>query len=115
MKPLKEWNGRMGLGHVLLLGAIMLASVFLWISVIFPYSSTLLEALQKRSPFLHDILRGAVAVSILPGTFGVGFVTLYLFQLRWDKTHSQPTAPPNGGPGTRSGNSGVGGGPPSVS
>ncbi len=105
----------MDLGHVLLLGAIMLACLFLWICVIFPYSSSLLQPLQERSPFLHDILRGAVAVSMLPGTLGAVFVTLYLFQLRWDKTHSQQAAPPNGGPAEPFGNSGVGGGPPSVS
>lgn len=31
------------------------------------------------------------------------------------KTNIEPCAPPNGGPAERSGNSGVGGGPPSVS
>lgn len=115
MKPLKEWNGRMGLGHFLLLGAIMVGCLFLWICVIFPCSSTLLHPLEERSAFLHDILLGTVAVSIFPGIFGAVFVMVYLFQLRWDRTHSQQTAPPNGGPGERFSNLRVGGEPPSVS
>ncbi len=34
---------------------------------------------------------------------------------RWRRGNTEPGAPPNGGPAERFGNSGVGGGPPSVS
>jgi len=115
MKPLRKCNGRLGLGHVLVLGAVMLACLFLWISVIAPYLSTLLEPLQERSPFLHDVLRGLAGVSLLPWTFGAVVITLFLFQLRWDKTHSQQAASLKGGPAEPPCSWGAGGGPPSVS
>ena len=51
---------------------------------------------------------------LLPAT-GLLWVWALVLAVACDRRSAQPTASPNGGPAERSGNSGVGGGPPSVS
>jgi hypothetical protein len=96
------------------LGLLLVISMLLWFSAILPRLDALLRPMEEHSPFAYDVLRSAVAFLMLPGSFVLPFIALYAYQRRWDRTHSQPIASPNGGPAAPFGNSGVQDGPPSV-
>jgi hypothetical protein len=58
---------------------------------------------------------GAVAGSTVLWLAGITVLWLLCRQKGWERGTAEPGAPPNGGPAEQPGNSGVSGGPPSVS
>ncbi len=115
MKPLSRWNAPLRVPHVLAFGLLQVGSMFSWFSAALPRLDAMLRPMEAHSPFAYDVLRSVVAFLMLPCSFIVPFIALYCYQRWWDRTHSQLGASPNGGPAAPFGNSGVQGGPPSVS
>ena len=78
MKWLSRWNAPLGVPHVVALGLLLVISMLLWFSAILPRLDAVLKPMEEHSPFAYEVLRSAVAFLMLPGSFILPFIALYL-------------------------------------
>ncbi len=115
MKPRRKWNTPLTWPTLLAVLSLSCALLFAWITALAPHLMRTIKPLKEAYPYAYAILYALIGFGVLPFSLGPPGIALCLYQRRWDKSHSQPSASPNGGPATPLGNSGVREGPPSVS
>jgi hypothetical protein len=94
MKPPRQWNAPLGLVQVLAVGFLLTGSLAGWILCIMSRLSSLLASqthFAESQPFLYDIVHTAIAVMMLPWSFGVAFIYLYFYQRRYDSKIQRET------------------------
>ena len=115
MKARRKWNVLLGWRELTVVLSLCGGALFAWVLVLAPNLFRVIKPLGDTSPYTHAVLYALIGFSLLPFCLVPPLFALYGYQKRFDRTHSQQAASPNGGPAERFGNSGAGGGPPSVS
>jgi hypothetical protein len=101
MKPWRQWNAPLGVVQVLSWGLSLTAILFAWIGLAAPYLTSLLAAQQSfadQHPFLYEIVRESIAVTLLPLVAVYTFACCYFYQRYYDRKIEKEKASVASGP-----------------